>query len=271
MPDSSTGSTGKSARPSRRAVLAATAGVTTALAAGPAVHAATGPSAPDDRKLRALISRMTLEEKVGQLFVMRVYGHSATDPDQADIDANLKEIGVRTAAELLAKYRVGGIIYFTWAHNTRDPHQIADLSNGIQKASLGLERGLPVLISTDQEHGIVARVGEPATLFPAAMAVGAGGSRSDARTLGRIAGSELRALGIRQNYSPVADVNVNPANPVIGVRSFGSQPDAVARMVAAEVAGYQHAGVAATAKHFPRARRHRRRQPHRFPRHHAQP
>jgi beta-N-acetylhexosaminidase len=194
---------------------------------------------------------MTLEEKVGQLFVMRVYGHSATDPDQADIDANLKEIGVRTAAELLAKYRVGGIIYFTWAHNTRDPHQIADLSNGIQKASLGLERGLPVLISTDQEHGIVARVGEPATLFPAAMAVGAGGSRSDARTLGRIAGSELRALGIRQNYSPVADVNVNPANPVIGVRSFGSQPDAVARMVAAEVAGYQHAGVAATAKHFP--------------------
>ncbi|MEY9488463.1 beta-N-acetylhexosaminidase [Streptomyces calvus] len=251
MPDSSTGSTGKSARPSRRAVLAATAGVTTALAAGPAVHAATGPSAPDDRKLRALISRMTLEEKVGQLFVMRVYGHSATDPDQADIDANLKEIGVRTAAELLAKYRVGGIIYFTWAHNTRDPHQIADLSNGIQKASLGLERGLPVLISTDQEHGIVARVGEPATLFPAAMAVGAGGSRSDARALGRIAGSELRALGIRQNYSPVADVNVNPANPVIGVRSFGSQPDAVARMVAAEVAGYQHAGVAATAKHFP--------------------
>ena len=52
---------------------------------------------------------------------MRVYGHSATAPDQADIDANLKEIGVRTAAELIAKYRVGGIIYFAWAHNTRDP------------------------------------------------------------------------------------------------------------------------------------------------------
>ncbi|MFF9200739.1 glycoside hydrolase family 3 protein [Streptomyces sp. NPDC014986] len=251
MPDSSTGSTGNTARPSRRTVLAATAGVTTALAAGPAVHAATGPSAPDDRKLRALVSRMTLEEKVGQLFVMRVYGHSATDPDQADIDANLEEIGVRTAAELLARYRVGGIIYFAWAHNTRAPHQIADLSNGIQKASLGLPRGLPVLISTDQEHGAVARVGEPATLLPGAMAIGAGASRSDARALGRIAGRELRALGIRQNYSPVADVNVNPANPVIGVRSFGSRPDDVARLVAAEVAGYQHAGVAATAKHFP--------------------
>jgi beta-N-acetylhexosaminidase len=194
---------------------------------------------------------MTLEEKVGQLFVMRVYGHSATAPDQADIDANLKEIGVRTAAELVAKYRVGGIIYFAWAHNTREPHQIADLSNGIQRASLELPRGLPVLISTDQEHGIVARVGKPATLFPGAMAVGAGGSRSDARALGRIAGRELRAMGIRQDYSPVADVNVNPANPVIGVRSFGADPRAVAALVAAEVAGYQGSGVAATAKHFP--------------------
>ncbi|WP_442538710.1 glycoside hydrolase family 3 N-terminal domain-containing protein, partial [Streptomyces pseudogriseolus] len=60
-----------------------------------------------------------------------------------------------------------------------------------------------------------------------------------------------RALGIRQNYSPVADVNVNPANPVIGVRSFGADPDAVAGLVAAEVRGYESSGVAATAKHFP--------------------
>ncbi|MFF7290523.1 glycoside hydrolase family 3 protein [Streptomyces griseorubiginosus] len=230
--------------PSRRTVLAATAGAAASLALSGTAHA-------DDHRLRSLISRMTLPEKVGQLFVMRVYGHSATAPDQADIDANLQEIGVRTAAEMIAKYRVGGIIYFTWAHNTRDPHQIADLSNGIQRASLEQPRGLPVLVSTDQEHGIVCRVGEPATLFPGAMAMGAGGSRGDARTLGRIAGQELRAIGIRQNYSPVADVNVNPANPVIGVRSFGSDPRQVAALVAAEVAGYQGARVAATAKHFP--------------------
>ncbi|MFI9805918.1 glycoside hydrolase family 3 protein [Streptomyces sp. NPDC052301] len=247
MHDTSTGSTGNTARPSRRAVLAATAGLTAALTVPTTAHAAP----PDERRLRALISRMTLEEKVGQLFVMRVYGHSATAPDQADIDANLKEIGVRTAAELIATYRVGGIIYFTWAHNTRDPHQIADLSDGIQRASLDQPRGLPVLIATDQEHGAVCRVGKPATLFPGAMAIGAGGSRSDARTLGRISGTELRAMGINQDYSPDADVNVNPANPVIGVRSFGADPDAVARLVAAEVKGYQDAGVAATAKHFP--------------------
>ncbi|UFR04354.1 glycoside hydrolase family 3 protein [Streptomyces sp. Go40/10] len=256
MHDSSTGSdtgtdsTGNTARPSRRAVLAATAGLTAALTV-PATAHATAHGIPGERRLRALISRMTLEEKVGQLFVMRVYGHSATAPDQADVDANLKEIGVRTAAELIAKYRVGGIIYFSWAHNTRDPHQIADLSNGIQQASLDQPRGLPVLIATDQEHGAVCRVGRPATLFPGAMAVGAGGSRADARTLGRISGAELRAMGINQDYSPDADVNVNPANPVIGVRSFGADPEAVAALVAAEVRGYQSAGVAATAKHFP--------------------
>ncbi|MGW0705226.1 glycoside hydrolase family 3 protein [Streptomyces sp. NPDC002643] len=239
--------------PSRRTVLAATAGagVTAALAISPSSQADSHAHKTTDTQLRSLISRMTLEEKVGQLFVSRVYGHSATEPDQADIDANLKELGVRTAAELLAKYRVGGIIYFSWAHNTRDPHQIAGLSNGIQRASLDLPRGLPVLVSTDQEHGIVARVGKPATLLPGAMALGAGGSRADAREAARISGAELRALGIRQDYAPVADVNVNPANPVIGVRSFGADPDAVSGLVTAQVKGYQGAGVAATAKHFP--------------------
>ncbi|MEU1160465.1 glycoside hydrolase family 3 protein [Streptomyces sp. NPDC005921] len=233
--------------PSRRTLLAATAGVTAGLAVGASAYAL----GSDDKKLRSLISRMTLEEKVGQLFVMRVYGHSATDPDQVDIDANVEEIGVRTAAELVAKYRVGGIIYFTWTHNTRDPRQVAELSNGIQRASLAQPRGLPVLIATDQEHGAVCRIGKPATLFPGAMAIGAGGSAADARALGRISGAELRAMGVRQDYSPDADVNVNPANPIIGVRSFGADPDAVGALVAAEVAGYQAAGVAATAKHFP--------------------
>ncbi|MGW5093448.1 glycoside hydrolase family 3 protein [Streptomyces nodosus] len=241
--------TGSTPTPSRRTVLATTAGLTAALTLAP--DSARAATASPDGRLRALISRMTIEEKVGQLFVMRVYGHSATDPDQADIDANLAEIGVRTAAELIAEYRVGGIIYFAWAHNTRDPHQIAELSDGIQRASLAQPRGLPVLIATDQEHGIVARVGKPATLFPGAMAIGAEGSRSDAQTLGRIAGAELRALGIRQDYAPDADVNVNPANPVIGVRSFGADPAAVAGLVAAEVRGSQSSGVAATAKHFP--------------------
>ncbi|MFD3886636.1 glycoside hydrolase family 3 protein [Streptomyces microflavus] len=243
-------------RTSRRTLLTATAaatatGVLSATGTASAHPADASTNASTDRRLRRIIAGMSLEEKVGQLFVMRVYGHSATDPDQADIDANLKEIGVRTAAELVATYHVGGIIYFTWAHNTRDPHQIAALSNGIQRAALAGRSRVPLLISTDQEHGIVCRVGEPATLLPGAMALGAGGSRSDTRRAAWIAGAELAAVGINQNYAPDADVNVNPANPVIGVRSFGSDPESVAELVAAQVKGYQGAGVAATAKHFP--------------------
>ncbi|MFE6460732.1 glycoside hydrolase family 3 protein [Streptomyces cinereoruber] len=237
--------------PSRRTLLAVTAAAAVAAVTGAGTPVQAAPERYDDRRLRRIVDRMSLEEKVGQLFVMRVYGHSATAPDQADVDANLAEIGVRTATELVARYHVGGIIYFTWAHNTRDPHQIADLSNGIQQAALAQPTPVPVLISTDQEHGIVCRVGEPATLLPGAMALGAGRSHADARRAAEIAGAELAALGIRQNYAPVADVNVNPANPVIGVRSFGSDPRAVAGLVAAQVKGYQRAGVAATSKHFP--------------------
>ncbi|MFJ9411010.1 glycoside hydrolase family 3 protein [Streptomyces sp. NPDC101393] len=248
---------------SRRTVLTTAAAVAAACAAGAApAHAegtgighqsapAPAPSAAVRSRLRRLISRMTPEEKVGQLFVMRIYGESATDPAAADVAANQKEIGVDNAVELIAKYHVGGIIYFGWAHNTREPHQIAELSNGIQRAGAAQRVPVPLLISTDQEHGIVARVGAPATLFPGAMALGAGGSRDDARTAARIAGEELYAMGIRQDYAPDADVNVNAANPVIGVRSFGADPQAVARMVAAEVKGYQGAGVASCAKHFP--------------------
>ncbi|MFF3951812.1 glycoside hydrolase family 3 protein [Streptomyces sp. NPDC001890] len=249
-------------RTSRRTLLTATAATAVAAVTGAGIapgalaaqrSASSGQhdSAATTKRLKRIISGMSLEEKVGQLFVMRVYGHSATDPDQADIDANMAEIGVRTAAEMIGKYHVGGIIYFAWAHNTRDPHQIAELSNGIQRAGLAGPTPLPLLVSTDQEHGIVCRVGEPATLMPGAMALGAGGSRSDARRAGQIAGAELAAIGINQNYAPDADVNVNPANPVIGVRSFGSDPQSVAAMVAAQVKGYQSSGIASTAKHFP--------------------
>ncbi|HEY5836042.1 glycoside hydrolase family 3 protein [Streptomyces sp.] len=240
-------------RPSRRTVLTAAATASAALATGIPTAAAqeASLSVADKRQIRTLIERMSLEEKVGQLFVMRVYGSSATDPAPADVAANQSEIGVSNADELIAKYHLGGIIYFAWAHNTQNPHQIVDLSNGIQRAGLSHGTPIPLLISTDQEQGAVARIGAPATLFAGAMSLGAGGSADDARTAARIIGTELAAMGINQNYSPVSDVNINPANPVIGVRSFGADPEAVAALAAAQVRGYQGAGIAATAKHFP--------------------
>ncbi|WP_435600984.1 glycoside hydrolase family 3 N-terminal domain-containing protein [Streptomyces sp. C10-9-1] len=231
---------------SRRTLLTASALTASALAGA---RPATASSRPD--RLRRIVAGMSPEEKIGQLFVMRVYGHSATDPDPADAEANLARFGVRTAAEVVERFHLGGIIYFAWANNTRDPLQIARLSNGIQRAGLAGRSRLPLLIATDQEHGIVARIGRPATLLPGAMALGAGGSRTDARRAAGIAAAELAAMGITQNYAPVADVNVDPGNPVIGVRSFGADPRAAARMVAAQVSGHRRTGVAATAKHFP--------------------
>ncbi|MGR4878959.1 glycoside hydrolase family 3 protein [Streptomyces sp. LARHCF249] len=237
-------------------VAVAGAGAASAVAGGyRSTDDARNPGRAPVRSVRRLVDRMSLAEKVGQLFVSRAYGHAATEPDPADAEKNLELFGVRTAAELVSRYHLGGIIYFAWAHNTRTPHQIAALSAGLQQAARASGPGIPLLLSTDQEHGAVARVGKPATLFPGAMALGAQhaatGSTADARLAARIAGAELAAMGVRQDYAPVADVNVNPANPVIGVRSFGADPRAVAELVAAQVRGYQEAGVAATAKHFP--------------------
>ncbi|MGH8822965.1 MAG: glycoside hydrolase family 3 protein [Jiangellaceae bacterium] len=196
------------------------------------------------------IRRMTLEEKVGQLFVTYAYGPTVdtNDPrNQTD-----PRVGAANARELIDKYKLGGIIYFAWSDNVNNPHQIANLSNGIQDAALSQRMSIPMLITTDQEQGLVVRVGPPATQFPGNMALGAGRSAGDAYTAARITGQELRALGINQNYGPVADVNVNALNPVIGVRSFGEDPQLAAELTAAQVAGYQgQDGVAATAKHFP--------------------
>ncbi|MGX2998772.1 glycoside hydrolase family 3 protein [Streptomyces sp. JNUCC 64] len=205
-----------------------------------------------DAHLKAIIAKMSVEAKIGQLFVPYFYGTSATEPNQFDQDRNLRELGVRTVAELITKYHIGGVIYFSgWANNIQDPRQVAELTNGVQRASLALPGGIPSLISIDQEHGANVRIGSGATQLPGAMALGAGRSLSDARVAGWISGTELAALGIHQNFAPVADVNVNPANPIINVRSFGADAKAVGRMVAAQVTGYQRASVVACAKHFP--------------------
>ncbi|MER5476776.1 glycoside hydrolase family 3 protein [Streptomyces sp. NPDC002734] len=237
---------------SRRTVLAS-ATVAAASAAG-VVGATATPAAAHRRgdRIEKIIAAMSVEAKIGQLFVPYFYGTSATSPSALDQDRNLAELGVRTVAELIAKYQVGGVIYFSgWANNIQDPAQVAELTNGVQRASLALPTPVPSLISIDQEHGANVRIGSGATQLPGAMALGAGGSASDARTAGYISGAELAALGIHQNFAPVADVNVNPANPIINVRSFGADPREVGRMVAAQVTGYRRAGVVACAKHFP--------------------
>ncbi|MBA3311402.1 MAG: glycoside hydrolase family 3 C-terminal domain-containing protein [Nocardioidaceae bacterium] len=201
--------------------------------------------------VRNTLGRMTLEEKVGQLFMTYAYGETADTQAAADVARNQSTYGVDNAAELIDKYKLGGVIYFAWSNNVNNPEQIAGLSNGVHDASLSQRVATPSLIATDQEGGIVARVGPPATQFPGNMALGATRSTNDAQTAASITGQELKALGVNWNFAPVADVNVNPQNPVIGVRSYSSDPALAADMTAAQVLGYQGAGIAAAAKHFP--------------------
>ncbi|BCY08532.1 glycoside hydrolase family 3 protein [Actinoplanes sp. L3-i22] len=222
----------------RSVALLALAALGGTLFAAPAAAAS-----PVDKILR----RMTLPEKVGQLFTGYVYGSDATT---ASAD-NRRLYGVDTPAEVVAKYHLGGVIYFTWTNSLQNPRQIAALSNGLQAAATAAT-GVPLEISTDQEHGVVSRMPAPATQFPGGMALGAGRNPADAYRTGQVTGAELRAVGITQAWAPDADVNVNPANPVIGVRSFGSDPGLVASLTASQVLGFQlGANTSAAAKHFP--------------------
>jgi beta-N-acetylhexosaminidase len=197
------------------------------------------------------LQEMTLEEKVGQLFMTHAYGKSATDTDPAMVEGNRKDHGLETAEQLVERYHLGGIIYFTWSGNLQNPQQIAELSNGLQQVAMRQERPTPLLIATDQEHGVVVRIINPATQFPGNMALGATRNVEDARRAALITAQELRAMGINQNFGPVADVNSNPLNPVIGVRSFGVDPALVSAFTQVQVSGMQSGGAAATAKHFP--------------------
>ena len=212
-------------------------------------QAAPAQSAPGpDARVAAAMHSMSTQDKIGQLFVQNVYGSDATTPDAR----NLPLYGVASPAEVVQKYHLGGVIYFAWTDSVKNPAQITGLSNGLQKAAVETGAHVPLLIATDQEQGVVTRVGPPATQFPGSMALGAGRSVSDARTAAAITGQELKVMGINTNFAPDADVNVNALNPVIGTRSFSSDPTLVSSMVTAQVNGYQKdAGIIATPKHFP--------------------
>ncbi|GAA1607924.1 glycoside hydrolase family 3 protein [Kribbella sancticallisti] len=238
----------------RRFAVASLATVSaTALVASLAPAAAVSAPPPDpgvtnlQQAMRALHG-MSLEEKIGQMFVLFAYGPDAAKPDAR----NTALYGVATPAEVIAKYKPGGWIYFNARDNVTNPTQLATYSNQLQTAATNTGMRIPLTIATDQEQGVVVRIGPPATQFGGNMAHGASRDTADARTAAGITGRELKAMGIRQDYAPVADVNVNALNPVIGVRSFSSDPQLVSDMTVAQVQGYQRdAGIMATAKHFP--------------------
>jgi len=225
-----------------------------AVVVGVVVPASAARATPDsvDARVRAVMAAMTLPEKVGQMFASYVSGDSATTAAPADVAANeaLYGAGAGNGAAVLARYHLGGIIYFTWTGNLANPQQIGALSNGLQRAASDSGH-VPLMISTDQEGGIVNRIGAPVAVSPGNMALGATFNPFDAYRAARVSGTELRAMGINVDDAPVVDVNTNPRNAADGPRAFGDRTPVVSAFAAAAVAGYQAGGVAAQAKHFP--------------------
>lgn len=197
------------------------------------------PNTSDKDNLDNIINSMTLEEKIGQMLMpdFRYWGK--------DSQGNFIPFTVMNekVGNIIKKYHLGGVILFK--ENVANTEQTTRLVNGLQKAS-----DIPLLITIDQEGGLVTRL-QTGTNMPGNMALGAAHDLNITEKVGKAMGEELNALGINVNFAPVLDVNVNPENPVIGIRSFGGDPQLVANQGYAYIKGLQSTGVAATAKHFP--------------------
>lgn len=190
------------------------------------------------------------------------YGSSATKVTLGSATGNKALAGVETPAEMIAKYRLGGLILVGFSAddptnqnqvttNVDNVEQVHGLTGGLQEAAGKLPAGAaPLLIGTDQEFGVVTRIGTGVTVLPSAMAFGAARNPALTEAAWQAAGTELAALGINVDFAPDADV-LGAHSTVIGSRSFGDDPKTTGDQVAAAVRGLQGAGVAATIKHFP--------------------
>ena len=154
----------------------------------------------------------------------------------------------QNAAYLVRDLKAGGVIYF--ARNVGSVAETSALSAALQEMAME-SGGLPLFISADQEGGLVSRLTLGLPAMPGPMAVGATCDVSLAEKVSRAIGTQLRAAGVNVNLAPVLDVNDNPRNPVIGVRSFGEDPSAVSAFGRAAVKGYLSSGIFPVGKHFP--------------------
>jgi beta-N-acetylhexosaminidase len=192
-----------------------------------------------EKWVRHTLSKLSTEEKVGQLFMVwaRAEFFNVDSPEY------------RTFMEEMQRYHVGSFALSIPVDGPflirSEPYEAAMLVNHLQQ-----ESKLPLLIAADFESGLSTRF-KGATVFPHAMAFGATGKPEYAESFGKITALEARAIGVHWNFFPEADVNSNPANPIINTRSFGESPQQVGDMVAAYIRGARSNGMLTTAKHFP--------------------
>ena len=195
----------------------------------------TVPEDPSD----LLLDNLSLRQKVGQLFIAA--------PDQLLSNTTVTAMSDELAAAL-DTYPIGGFILFS--ENIQDPEQITALNQALANACF-----VPPFLSVDEEGGDVARLAGNSAfdlpVYESATAVGASGDPEDAKAMGQTIGAYLHQFGFNLNFAPVADVNTNPDNPVIGDRAFSSDPIIAAEMAAAFAAGLRENSICATFKHFP--------------------
>jgi beta-N-acetylhexosaminidase len=194
----------------------------------------------DDGWAEKTLKSLSLEEKVGQLFMvrLRVEYFNGRSPSYFELCDNIR------------RYHIGSVAMSAppqgRARDIRRRYDVVTLLNQLQ-----LEGKIPLLVAGDFERGVLPAHLFGTTVFPHAMAFGAAGNLAYAEEFGRITAQESRALGVHWNLFPVADVNSNPANPIIGTRAFGANPEQVGDLVAAYIRGARANGMLTTAKHFP--------------------
>lgn len=179
------------------------------------------------------LHNMTLKEKIGQLFMFGFVGTDVTED----------------VAEMLEHEKIGSVCLFP--RNIETPAQVKKLNQALQKTADRSGHSVPLIISADQENGIVRRLKTGVTALPGSMLLGAIDEADATEQVSHATAKELRALGVNMNLAPVVDVNNNPANPVIGVRSFGERAKHVAKHGRAFIEGHRDAGVMTCPKHFP--------------------
>lgn len=222
-----------------RKVAAGLAGTAMTISMFPATIHAQG----TEERVQSIMDNMTLEEKITQCFQVEFRQWKQEGEDKIS-DLTVMNDEVR---EMVKKYKFGSLILF--ANNVKTTEETYALTHAFQEAATE-DGGIPLFIATDQEGGTVTRLGS-GTSLPGNMALGATHSPEDARAAGEIIGSEMKALGINATLAPVVDVNNNPNNPVIGLRSYGEDPEQVGIQAAAVIDGLNDYGVVGCAKHFP--------------------
>ena len=205
----------------------------TALPTIPATLTPTPPAPDVESKVESILSQMTLDQKIGQMLMIGLPGTAVDD----------------STWNRIVGQNIGGIILL--GRNTASPEQVLSLTTNLQHTAVNEGFGLSLFIAWNHEGGRVSRHPAGMTWFPNTMAVGAINEPETAAAVAQAMGKEMLSLGVNMNYAPVLDVNSDPANPVIGLRAYSSQPEQVSQLGSAYIRTLQETGVIAVAKHFP--------------------